>query len=295
MTIVIIQARMGSTRLPGKVLKVIEGKTLLEHLILRLKRSKTLDKIILATTDRAEDHAIEKLAESLGIEVFRGSENDVLDRYYQCARINNYPRESDIPNPRKSDVKNPRESEENPQKSDIVIVRITGDCPLMDPAVVDDVVNFYRENKEKFDYASNIRPPTYPDGMDVEVFSFSTLEKAWKEAKLTSEREHVTAYIGNHPEIFNIGNLEYSNVIRENSKINPRKSLENIRLTVDNQEDLLLIQKIFSELYPKDINFGLNDILDYIEKNPELLKINRRVERNEGYKKSLKEDEAANN
>ncbi|MBI2023007.1 glycosyltransferase family protein [Candidatus Giovannonibacteria bacterium] len=250
MTVAIIQARIGSTRLPGKVLKVVEGKTLLEHLILRLKRAKTLDKIVLATTDKPEDNETAEVVKKLGIDVFSGSENDVLDRYYQSAK----------------------------KFGGDVIVRITGDCPLMDPKIVDDVVNYYLKNKNKFDYVSNVRPPTYPDGMDVEVFSFAALEKAWREARLPSEREHVTAYIANHPEIFRLGNIKY------------KKDVSDIRLTVDNLEDLILVEKIFGSLNKKNKNFGFTDILDFLDKNPEIAKINQTIGRNEGYEKSLKND-----
>lgn len=244
---------MGSTRLPGKVLKIVEGKTLLGHLILRVKKAKTLDKIVIATTENPEDNVVAVEAGKLGIEVFRGSENDVLDRYYQAAK----------------------------KYGDDTVVRLTGDCPLMDPAVVDEVVNFYNKNKisNGVDYISNVRPPTYPDGIDVEVFSFKTLERAWQEAKLTSEREHVTAYIGNHPEIFKIGNVKY------------KKDVSSLRLTVDNSEDLILIKKIFFALYKKNGNFTLEDILDFLDKNPEIAKINKNIMRNEGYEKSLKSDE----
>ncbi|MDO8676930.1 MAG: glycosyltransferase family protein [Candidatus Azambacteria bacterium] len=261
MTIAIIQARMGSTRLPGKVLKIVEGlpdrragKTLLEHLILRVLRAKTLDKIVVATTENPEDEAVASEAAKLGVDVFCGSEEDVLDRYYQAAK----------------------------KYGADIVVRLTGDCPLMDPAIIDEVVGFYQKNKDKYDYVSNVRPPTYPDGMDVEVFSFAVLEKAWKEAKLTSEREHVTAYIGNHPEIFKIGNIEY------------KKDVSNIRLTVDNPEDLILVEKIFIALNKKNGNFGLEDILDVLDKNPEIAKINQTIKRNEGYEKSLKNDKNGN-
>lgn len=245
---------MGSTRLPGKVLKVAAGKMLLEHLILRVRRAKTLDKIIIATTENPADEEIVKAAEKLNIESFRGSENDVLDRYYQVAK----------------------------KYSADVVVRITGDCPLMDPAIIDEVVGFYLQNKDKYDYVSNVRPPTYPDGMDVEVFSFAVLERAWKEAKLTSEREHVTAYIGNHPEIFKMGNVEY------------KKDVSKIRLTVDNKEDLVLVEKIFIALNKKNENFGLEDVLNVLDKNPEIAKINQNIKRNEGYEKSLKNDKNGN-
>lgn len=251
MVTAIIQVRMGSTRLPGKVLKKVLGKTMLEHQIERVKRSKTIDQIILATTTNLEDKKIVRLGRKLKVEVFAGSETDVLDRYYQAAK--------------KFGANN-------------TIVRLTGDCPLLDPAVVDQVVNFYKKNKKKFDYASNVRPPTFPDGMDVEVFSFAALEKSWQEAKLPSEREHVTGYIANHPEIFRIGNLSY------------KKDLPRLRLVLDNKDDFILIRKIFISLYLKKKTFDLSDIIKFLEKNPKLTLINSHIQRNEGLLKSLRAD-----
>lgn len=249
MVTAIIQARLGSTRLPGKVLKEILGKPMLELMINRLKQSKTIDKIVIATTDNLEDEKIAGLAEKIGIDFYRGSETDVLDRYYQTAKK---------------------------FKANDIVIRLTGDCPLIDSGVVDLVVDFFKKNRKKFDYVSNVRPPTFPDGIDTEVFSFETLEKAWRLAKLPSEREHVTAFIADHPEIFRIGNLKYN------------KDLSDMRLTVDNEEDFILIKKIFRLLYKKNKDFKLEDVLNLLEGRPELLLINRHIKRNEGYSKSLK-------
>src|SRR3989344_1483732 len=249
----IIQARWVSPRLPGKVLKPIFGKPMLEHLLLRAKRANTLDKIIVATTDNPEDKAVAELAEKCGVGFFCGSEKDVLDRYYQAVKIRQ-------------------------PADDDAIVRITGDCPLADPKVIDDVVNFYLQNQDKYDYVSNVHPPTYPDGMDAEVFPFKLFERVWKEARLESEREHVTPYFYNHPEIFRIGNRKY------------KKDVSAIRLTVDNPEDLILVEKVFSAVSSKNPNFGLEEILEYLEQNPDLLGMNKHIQRNKGYKKSLTED-----
>lgn len=251
MVIAIIQARLGSTRLPGKVLKKILGKPMLERMIERLRRSKTIDKIIVATTNNQEDKKIIVLAKKIGVDFYLGSESDVLDRYYQAAKKFG---------------------------TDGIVVRLTGDCPVLDPKVVDQVVNFYKKNKEKFDYVSNVRPPTFPDGMDVEVFSFKVLEKAWHFSKLPSEREHVTAYIANHPEIFRIGNLQ------------SKKDFSSLRLTVDNEEDLVLIKKIYQLLHKSNTFFTLKDILKLSESRPSLFLINRHIQRNEGYLKSLEKE-----
>ncbi len=250
MIAVIIQARMGSTRLPGKILKKILGKTMIEHMIERVKRSKSIDKIILATTLNKEDAGLSVIAKRQKIDFYRGSEKDVLDRYYQAAKK---------------------------FKADVV-VRVTGDCPLIDSAVVDRVVNFYKKNMDKFDYVDNVLPPTFPDGMDVEVFSFSALERAWREAKLPSEREHVDPYIIYHPEIFRLGSVRY------------KKDISNLRLTVDNPEDLTLVRDIFKFLYKKNKRFSLEDILVLEKEHPEMFRVNRHLERSDGYLKSLAQD-----
>lgn len=240
---------MGSVRLPGKVLKKIGGKTLLEILIERVKRAAFIDKIVIATTDKAEDKKIVDLAKKVKLDYFRGSENDVLDRYYQAAKK---------------------------FKADIII-RITGDCPLMDPKIIDRAAKFYKENSDKFDYVSNVRPPTFPDGMDVEVFPFEVLKKTRKNAKLPSEREHVTAYIANHPEIFRIGNVVY------------KDNASSVRLTVDSEEDFKVVEKIIENFSAKK-DFGLEDILDFKENNPDLFLSNNKYKRNDGMKKSLEKD-----
>lgn len=245
---VIIQARMGSTRLPGKVLKKVVGKTLLAFLINRAREAQTTDKVIIATTNLKIDDQIERLAISNNLDFFRGSSDDVLDRYLKCAQ--------------KFKLK--------------TIVRITGDCPLMDPVIIDNVVNFYKTGD--FDYVTNGINSTFPDGMDVEVFSYKALAKAWENAILDSEREHVTAYIWKHREIFKIGiykgKVDYSS----------------LRLTVDEPEDFELVKRIVSGLYPKNRNFSLKDIVSYLSKNPHLLKINERIGRNEGYARSVAND-----
>ncbi len=180
---IIIQARVGSTRLPKKVLKLILGKTAIEREIERVKKVNLCQKIILAIPDSKKDDILEKVGKQAGVLIYRGLEDDVLDRFYQTAKF--------------FGLKD--------------IVRITGDCPLFDWQICDEVIGFYLQNK--YDYVSNVRPPTFPDGIDVEVFSFLVLEKAWQEAKLKSEKEHVVPYIVNHPEIFKIGNLIHANLV----------------------------------------------------------------------------------
>jgi len=237
---IIIQARTGSLRLPKKVLKKIQGKTVLEHVIERAKKIKNGGNVILATTDKKQDDILENTAKRLNIEVFRGSEEDVLDRYYQTAKL---------------------------FKID-PIVRITADCPLLDVDIAEKVINFYFKNN--YDYVSNVNPPTFPDGMDVEVFNFKTLEKNWKQAKLKSERDGVTDYIVKNPLIFKIGNLSNN------------KNLSHLRFTLDEKQDMVFIRKIYKELYNKKRFFGLKEILELLKNNPELTKINWHIARNEG-------------
>jgi spore coat polysaccharide biosynthesis protein SpsF len=202
----IVQARMTSTRLPGKVLKEVMGRPLLSYLIERLRFCRFSGKIILATTTNEEDNAIALLAKREKLAVYRGSENDVLDRYYKTAK------EFRVDH----------------------VIRITSDCPLLDPRVTDLVVSHYLEGK--YDYVSNVLARRYPDGLDTEVFSFQALEKTWQEAKLPSEREHVTPYIYKHPELFRLSG------VRKNGK-----DLSWMRWTVDTAEDFEFVSKIFSE------------------------------------------------
>lgn len=242
--IVIIQARMGSSRLPGKVLKTIKDKTILGYVIDSVSKSNYIDNIVIATTDNDDDYAIVEYCEENNLNVFRGSENDVLDRYYQCAK--------------KNKAKN--------------IVRITADCPLHDYKVIDKVIEEFINSD--YDYVTNTFEYTYPDGMDVEIFTFEALENAWKNSKLLSEREHVTPYIRNNK--FKVKNV-YSD------KENPI-----YRLTLDEPEDFVFIESIINGI-GRD-NFNLEDIIEFLENKPELLEINNSFGINEGYEKSLKED-----
>ena len=246
--VAIIQARMGSTRLPGKALIKIEDKTVLEHVIRRVQACHLVDAVVVATTVSKGDLPIVKLCAEKGISVYCGSEDDVLDRYYQAAKL----------------------------FSAETVIRITADCPLMDPQVIEAVVR--KHIKDGADYTSNIIDETFPDGEDVEVFSVAALKKAWLEAKLSSEREHVTPYIRKSPNIFKLASV--SNQIDLSQK----------RWTLDNQEDLLFISGIFASLYPKDPIFGMKEILSFLAGNPALEEINGHLSRNEGYAKSLRED-----
>ncbi|MDY0278180.1 MAG: glycosyltransferase family protein, partial [Acholeplasma sp.] len=231
----IIQARMGSARLPNKIFMEFCKKPNLYHVYNRVHRSKKIDKVIIATTVQREDDRVYEFCKKNGIDCFRGSQDDVLDRYYQCCL----------------DLK------ALPEDS---IVRITADCPLIDSSIIDDVIDFYKNNN--YDYASNTYEPTFPDGLDLEVFSFQSLKKAWEEANLLSEREHVTPYIKKNSEIFKIGS--YKN----------NKNLSHLRWTLDEIEDYQLISIIYENLYNEEGVFATKEILAFLSTNPELNKIN---------------------
>ncbi len=249
--IAIIQARMSSTRLPGKVLLPLSGKPVLEHVIQRVRHCKLVDKVVVATTLHDSDDLIEDWCKKNNVEYYRGSLEDVLDRYYQVASL--YKAEN--------------------------ILRITADCPAIDPGIIDDVIEKY--HKGNFDFYG--LSGEFPDGLDCTMFSFNALETAWKNSKLQSEREHVGPYIVNHPELFVIGGYEKF------------QKLDHIRLTLDEPNDYELLTNIFSALYESDNFFGIQSILNLLESNPDLLEINSKIIRNEGYLKSILNDIKVNN
>ena len=246
-TVLITQARLGSTRLPGKVLMEVNGTPLLKIHLDRLKKSKKIDKIIVATTENDEDNIIEKFTTEWGYDVFRGSENDVLDRFYQS-------------------VKNIKP---------LWLVRVTSDCPLIDPKLVDDVISF-AQNKN-FDYCSNTLVENFPDGQDVEVFKFSALEYVWKNAVKKSDREHVTPLIR---ELSNYNGNNFFTAINFDNYSN----FAQIRMTVDEIRDYDLL-KIVIEKMGVDKNW--EEYVEFIVSN-KLNTINDTIVRNEGYFKSLK-------
>ena len=251
MILAILQARASSSRLPGKVLKPILGEAMLYRQLERLRRAKSLDALVVATSTHPSDDAIENLCKAHGIAVFRGSLEDVLDRFHGAAE--GY----------------------HPDH----VVRLTGDCPLVDPGLLDQVVARHLEGG--FDYTSNAQPPaTFPDGLDVEVLTWRSLEEAWNEAKLPSQREHVTPFVAENP---NPARYRIGHVMGE-------PDLSTLRWTVDEPEDFELVDEIYTALYPRNAAFATADILAYLEQHPELKTINRKFERNEGYARSLLHD-----
>jgi len=244
--VVIIQARMSSSHLQGKVLMPLVGKPVLGHIVERLSYCKMIDKIVVATSNEVDDDLVADYCSNNNLDCYRGSLEDVLDRYYQTAKL----------------------YQADP------IVRITGDCPVIDPIVVDAVITGYLSGK----YDSYGLGGEFPDGLDCTVFSFSAIEKAWREAKLKSEREHVGPYIENNPSLFRNGMLDLF------------QGLSKLRWTLDELKDYELLKKIFDNLYRSNSPFLTHEILQFIQKNPDLLAINSKIIRNEGYLKSLQED-----
>lgn len=245
----ILQARVSSSRLPGKVLKPILGKPMLWRQIERILRTKKIDKLLVATSIDNSDDPIEDLCRKNNIECFRGSLNDVLDRFYQAAKSF------------------------KPEH----VVRFTGDCPLIDPQIVDRLITLHLYGG--FDYTTLSNPPSFPDGLDAEAIYYPTLERVWHEAVLPSQREHVTFFIYQNPKGFEIGNLE--NI----------EDLSKMRWTVDQQEDFDLVTKIYEALYHKNPDFLMRDILDFLTITPHLATMNKKYQYNEGLLKSLEKDQ----
>ena len=249
MIVGILQARMQSSRLPGKVMLKILGKPMLALQLERIARCRNIDKLVVATSHQQADDPIAILCETLAVACFRGSLNDVLDRYYRAAE----------------------------QYAAKHVVRLTGDCPLCEPIVIDNTIDIHLA--ESRDYTSNFHPTCFPDGLDVEVFRFEVLKTAWQRAKLPSHREHVTAYIYQNAGLFNLGSYTQS----------PDRS--NLRWTVDEAEDFEFVTHIYEALYPDKQNFTWEDILNYRKTNPAIFQLNSKYTRNEGMLESLKKDE----
>lgn len=226
--VLIVQARMTSTRLPGKVLLNVLHKPLLAYQIERLKKVQGASALVVATTTNDTDNPIVDLCDSLQVPVFRGSEKDVLSRYYGAAS----------------------------QFSAQTIVRITSDCPLIDPAIVDSVISYFEQNQDRYDYVSNCLKRTFPRGMDTEVFSMKALEMTQNLADSLAHREHVTPYLRESGQ-FRLANVAF------------RSDESRYRLTVDTAEDFSLIRKLLESLYPHNPNFTLDDILQELKTNPD--------------------------
>lgn len=234
----IIQARMGSTRLPGKILKKVNGKPLLLHQINRLNRSQIIDQLVIATTTEQQDNIIEQFCREHEILYYRGSENDVLARYYEASE----------------------------KFGGDVIVRLTSDCPIIDPVVVDATIQYYLDHKDMYDYVSNTIERTYPRGLDTEVFSKKALNTAYLEACLSRDREHVTSYIYTNPKQFYIGSFKGN------------KDYSRYRWTVDTNEDFQLVCLILEYFKEREESFLLEEAIQLMQENPTWFDINAHIE-----------------
>ena len=237
--VTIIQARISSTRLPGKVLLPVLGEPLLIKMVERVRSVKLTGQIVIATSTNNEDDKIEELCSENNLIYFRGDLTDLLDRHYQAGK--NFGADA--------------------------VVKIPSDCPLIDPQIIDRVLKYYIDNSDKFDFVSNLHPASYPDGNDVEIMSFSALEKAWKESTKELEREHTTPYFWEK-------GLDYST---------------SHRWTIDFEEDYLFIKKVYEELYKNNPAFGLYDILNLLGQKPEIAEINQKHTGKYWYENHLEE------
>ena len=246
----IIQARMGSTRFPGKVLADIAGKPMLERVVERVMAAECVTTAVLATTQEPSDDPLEDLGRRLGVAVFRGSADDVLDRYRSAAR----------------------------EFGGEVVVRVTADCPLLDPSIIDRAVSTFIAGG--YDHVSTAYPvATFPDGLDVWVFSVEALEKTWRQATLRSDREHVTTYMWKNPHIFRLSNIKHS------------EDLSHLRWTVDEEADIELVREVYRHLSPDTAGiFGMREVLDLLDRHPEISRLNVGIGRDEGLATSVSQD-----
>lgn len=253
MIAVIIQARISSTRLPEKILLKACGKTMLEHMIERVKRSKKINEIVVATTNRSKDDIIENLCNEMKIKCFRGPENDVLLRYKLASESIG---------------------------ADIV-VRITSDNPLMDPQIIDQVIEIFQKNNYDLVSNSSFKSTTYPHGFTVEVFSSKTLEEVDKEAQKPSDREHVILFMSLQPKKYKFFQMHYE------------RDLSKYRLTLDYPEDYSVIKSVFEGLYPQNPYFTMEDAILWLDKHPKIFSINSHIKPNQNILKSFEFDKKA--
>ena len=235
--IIVIQARMSSTRLPGKVMLPLAGKTLLARLVERLQMISYPANLLIATSENEQDDLIVKEAELLNVKWFRGSEHNLLQRHYEAAKM----------------------------LSAAYVLKIPSDCPLIDPAAVDQALGYFFRTGNKFDYVSNLHPATWPDGNDVEIMTMDCLQKTFKNASRQFELEHTTPYIWENPDKFSIGNVLWSRGLDYSMSH---------RFTIDYAEDYEFIKTVFESLYPLKHNFNCDDILELLAARPDIMAIN---------------------
>lgn len=250
--ITVIQARTGSSRLPNKILLPLSNAPLLYRLYERVAAAKQRGTIVIATTKDNSDDKVEQLCKEYQINCYRGHSTDLLDRHYQAAKL---------------------------FKADAV-VKIPSDCPLIDKAVINRVIDYYINNSDKYDYVSNLHPATYPDGNDVEIMSTKVLEDAWLNARKDFEREHTTPYLWENPDKFRVGNIEWETGLDYSMSH---------RFTIDYEKDYNFIKQVYDELYPINNKFTLEDILDLLKRKPGIKKINEEYCGVNWYRKHLNE------
>jgi spore coat polysaccharide biosynthesis protein SpsF len=248
----IIQARTSSTRLPNKVMMPLAGKPLIIRIYERVIASRYAGKVIVATTEESTDDPLANLCINNNIEFFRGHSTDLLDRHYKAAL----------------------------KYSPDAVVKIPSDCPLIDPAIIDKVLKYYIDNQNYFDFISNLHPPSYPDGNDVEVMSINALKDAWLNAKKDFEREHTTPYLWENIDKFRIGNITWES---------GKDFSMSHRFTIDYEEDYQFIKRVYDELYSEGKIFCLEEILDLLTKKPEIKKINEKYAGVNWYRNHLSE------
>ncbi|TFF37238.1 cytidylyltransferase domain-containing protein [Mucilaginibacter psychrotolerans] len=235
--VIVIQARMGSSRLPGKVMLPILGQSLLARMIERLHMVKHPVTLVVATSVNEADDVIAQEAEALGVACYRGSENNLLDRHYQAALL----------------------------LDATVVLKIPSDCPMIDPAAIDAALEYFFAAGSRFDYISNLHPATWPDGNDVEIMTMQCLTHAHQQATRQLELEHTTPYIWENPEQFRIGNIAWETGLDYSMSH---------RFTIDYQEDYEFIKAVFEALYPSKTEFPCADILNLLEQRPDIMAIN---------------------
>ena len=250
--VTVLQARVGSTRLPGKVLLPLGGRPALERLAERVRRARRAGTVVIATTTASEDAVLETVAARAGVLCFRGHPTDLLDRHYQVARM----------------------------LGATHVVKVPSDCVLIDGQVIDRVIEAFFARPGAFDYVSNLHPESYPDGNDVEICTVAALERAWSEAVRPLDREHTTPYLWDHPETFRIGNVAWET---------GRDLSRSHRIVLDYPDDWEVIRRVFDALYPRDPAFGLPDVVRYLDNHPEVRELNARYRGVHWYRHHLDE------
>ena len=248
----VVQARMGSSRLPGKVLLPLAGQPLLVRMVERVQRSRLAGTVVVATTTEAADDAVAACCTAHGLACFRGDALDLLDRHYQAAR----------------------------QYRADVVLKIPSDCPLIDPAVIDQVLGVYLKNPNQYDFVSNLHPATFPDGNDVEIMRFEALETAWHEAQRPLEREHTTPYFWENPDRFRLANVGWAT---------GQDFSMSHRWTIDYPEDYEFIKAVYEALHPSKPDFSLDDVLRLLEKRPDIAQLNAHLAGVNWYRNHLDE------